>query len=412
MKSGAFTFGPYTLDLTRGCLRAASGGEIKLRPKCFELLRYLVENHDRLVRKDELAQAVWPNVIVTDDSLAQCISDLRNALNDVERRIIKTVTGQGYLFAAPVSISAIEGTNHSPVFASPRLSIVVLPFANLSGDPDQEYFADGVTDDLTTDLSRISGSFVIARSTAFTFKGRPVDVKQIGRELGVRYVLEGSVQRAGDQVRMNVQLIDAEGGAHVWADRFETNRSNLAEAQREITGRIAHALNLELVKDVGRRIEQERPVDLDVQDLIMRGWYWWYRTRSTIAMQEAQRAFERALEIDPRSVDARIGIATVLLVNSIGNFAPRSNSSFERDSARAEQLLLEAIESDPSRPMAILRWGGFVGCRTACRNRRSNMRSRSHLALMTITRMDSLVGRCCSLANPVTRSSSAKRPCG
>jgi TolB-like protein len=224
MKSGAFTFEGYTLDLTRGCLRAASG-EIKLRPKCFELLHYLVENLGRLVVKDELAQAVWPNVIVSDDSLAQCISDIRNALNDVERRIIKTIPRQGYLFAAPVSISAIEDTSHSPVFAPPRLSIVVLPFANLSGYPDQEYFADGVTDDLTTDLSRISGSFVIARSTAFTFKSRPVDVKQIGRELGVRYVLEGSVQRAGDQVRMNVQLIDAEGGAHVWAERARVLRS-------------------------------------------------------------------------------------------------------------------------------------------------------------------------------------------
>src|SRR5437660_1574288 len=227
MTSGAkqaFTFEGYTLDLTRGCLRAGED-EIKVRPKCFELLRYLVENPGRVLLKDEFAEAVWPKVIVTDDSLTQCISDLRNALNDVERRIIKTVRGQGYLFAAPISILAIEDTKHSPVFAPPRLSIVVLPFANLSGDPDQEYFADAVTDDLTTDLSRISGSFVIARSTAFTFKGKPADAKQIGRELGVRYVLEGSVQRAGDQVRMNVQLIDAEGGAHVWADRFETNRT-------------------------------------------------------------------------------------------------------------------------------------------------------------------------------------------
>jgi adenylate cyclase len=113
----------------------------------------------------------------------------------------------------------------------PRLSIVVLPFANLSNDPDQEYFADGITDDLTTDLSRISGSFVIARTTAFTYKGRPIDVKQIGRELGVRYILEGSVRRTGDQVRVNAQLIDAETGAHLWADQFDTSRANLAQAQ-------------------------------------------------------------------------------------------------------------------------------------------------------------------------------------
>src|SRR5438309_7478561 len=128
-------------------------------------------------------------------------------------------------------------------------------------DPEQEYFADGITDDLTTDLSRISDSFVIARTTAFAYKGKPVDVRQIGRELGVRYVLEGSVRRTGDQVQVNVQLIDAETGAHVWADRFDTNRANLAEAQSEITGGLARTLNAELVRDAGSRIEQEKAVD-------------------------------------------------------------------------------------------------------------------------------------------------------
>ena len=128
--------------------------------------------------------------------------------------------------------------------SAPRLSIVVLPFSNLSNDPDQEYFADGITDDLTSDLSRISGSFVIARTTAFTYKGKPIDVKQIGHELGVHYVLEGSVRRTGDQVRVNAQLIDAETGAHLWADQFDTDRANLAQAQSEITGRLAWTLNI------------------------------------------------------------------------------------------------------------------------------------------------------------------------
>jgi adenylate cyclase len=129
----------------------------------------------------------------------------------------------------------------SPRREIPRLSIVVLPFANLSNDPDHEYFADGITDDLTTDLSRISGSFVIARNTAFTYKGKSVDAKQVGRELGVRYVMEGSVRRSGDQIRVNIQLIDAETGAHLWADRFDTDRANVAEAQDAITSRLAHA---------------------------------------------------------------------------------------------------------------------------------------------------------------------------
>jgi adenylate cyclase len=240
----------------------------------------------------------------------------------------------------------------------PRLSIVVLPFANLSNDPDQEYFADGITDDLTTDLSRISGSFVIARNTAFTFKGKPIDVKQIGRELGVRYVLEGSVRRIGDQVRVNVQLIDAESGGHLWADRFDTDRVNLVEAQSEITGRLASTLNVELLRDASRRIEQEKKLDPDARDLVMRGWAWWYQPSSIANAQEALSAFERALEIDPRSNDARIGIARVLIGN-LGN--GWSSSSYRqdatiRDIARAERMLFEATESDAnqSMPYAIL----------------------------------------------------------
>ncbi len=200
--------------------------------------------------------------------------------------------------------------------SAPRLSIVVLPFSNLSSDPDQEYFADGITDDLTTDLSRISGSFVIARTTAFTYKGKPIDAKQIGRELGVRYVLEGSARRTGDQVRVNAQLIDAESGAHLWADQFDTNLVNLAKAQSEITGRLAWTLNIALLSDASHRIAQENAIDPDARDLVMRGWALWYGPQSPKAAQEALRAFERATEIDPSSTDARIGIARVLVGKS------------------------------------------------------------------------------------------------
>jgi TolB-like protein/DNA-binding winged helix-turn-helix (wHTH) protein len=215
--------------------------------------------------------------------------------------------------AGPQNPPAAASTESKP---APRLSIVVLPFENLSKDPDEEYFADGITDDLTSDLSRIAGSFVIARNTAFTYKGIAVDVKQISRELGVRYVLEGSVRRAGDQVQVNVQLIDAESGAHIWTDRCETDRRNLAETQGMITGRLARALNLELMRDAGRRIEEET-ADPDARDLVMRGWALWYRPRAPAANQEAQRAFERALEIDPRSIDAKIGLARALVTNLV-----------------------------------------------------------------------------------------------
>ncbi|HWB51114.1 MAG TPA: adenylate/guanylate cyclase domain-containing protein [Stellaceae bacterium] len=226
----------------------------------------------------------------------------------------------------------------------PRLSIIVLPFENLSHDPDQDYFADAITEDLTTDLSRIAGSFVIARNTAFTYKGIPVDVKQLGRDLGVHYVLEGSVRRVGDRVQVNVQLIGADSGAHVWADRFETNMRNLRDAQSEITGRLARTLNLELVQAVGRRIEREGSADPDAQDLIMRGWALYQRTPAASSRAGAMAAFAQALRIDPKSYDAKLGIASVLVVGlASGSDTP------EADEARAEALLNELLVRDSNR---------------------------------------------------------------
>ncbi len=177
---------------------------------------------------------------------------------------------------------------------SPRLSIVVLPFANLSHDPEQEYFADGITEDLTTDLSRIADSFVISRNTAFTYKGRRVDVRQVGRELGVRHVLEGSVRLTGDRVRVNVQLTDAETGAHLWADRFDTSRADLDQAQDEITGRLAHTLNRELVVAAVGRLEGQHKTDPDARDLVMRGWALWRRPTTISARQAARKELSGA----------------------------------------------------------------------------------------------------------------------
>jgi TolB-like protein/class 3 adenylate cyclase/Tfp pilus assembly protein PilF len=231
-----------------------------------------------------------------------------------------------------------------PGAAVPRLSIIVLPFENLSHDPDQDYFADAITEDLTTDLSRIAGSFVIARNTAFTYKGIAVDVKQLGRDLGVHYALEGSVRRVGDQVQVNVQLIDADSGAHVWADRFDTDRRNLTEAQSEITGRLARTLNLELVQAVGRQIEHEQPVNPDAQDLIMRGWALYQRAQAASSREDAKRAFEQALKIDPKSYEAKLGIASVLVVGlATGSDQP------EEDEAEAEKLLDDLLARDPNR---------------------------------------------------------------
>jgi adenylate cyclase len=252
----------------------------------------------------------------------------------------------------PTGVASHAGSLAVPATV-PRLSIVVLPFANLSNDPEQEYFADGITDDLTADLSRISGSFVIARNTAFTYKGKPVDVRQLGHELGVRYLLEGSVRRTGDRVRVNAQLIDTENGAHIWADRIDTDLSNLMETQDEITGRLAQTLNLELVEAVSRRLEQERAVDPDSRDEVMRGWAWYYRPMSKGAVQEARGAFERALEVDSHSIDAKIGIASVL----VRKVAEGWSNDRHEDEALAEMLLLEVLERDTSRPSAHYAFG-------------------------------------------------------
>jgi TolB-like protein len=298
-----------------------------------------------------------PGGICVSGTVRDHIGDrLHYAFEDMGEQRVKNITRPVRVYAlsaaavasSPPGVATAEAGKPVASSTSPRLSIVVLPFANMSNDPEQEYFADGITDDLTTDLSRISGSFVIARNTAFTYKGKSVDVKQVGRELGVRYVLEGSVRRVGDQVRVNVQLVDAESGAHLWADRFDTVRANLAQAQDEITGRLARTLNLELVEASVRRSEQERAVDPDARDLVMRGWALYNRMAFAATREEAQRAFERALEIDPGSVDARIGLGEVLVAEDV---ADRS-SSYHQNITRAEQLLFEALERDPKRSRA------------------------------------------------------------
>jgi TolB-like protein/class 3 adenylate cyclase len=228
--------------------------------------------------------------------------------------------------------------------SEPPFSIVVLPFANQSRDPDQEYFVAGITEDLTALLSRIPGSVVIARNTAFAYKGKSADAQQVSRELDVRYILEGSVRRAGEQVRLKVLLIDDETGRRLWSEQFDTDRANLVDTENEIIGRLVQSLGWE-----HRKISPAQPglhkIDPDARDLIMRGRAWSYRPYSAETWEEAQTAFEQALEIDPRSVEARVDLASVLG----GRLANGWSNSRQRDPAHAELLLREALERDASR---------------------------------------------------------------
>ena len=210
--------------------------------------------------------------------------------------------------ARPIRVYALARADATPGKPGPpHLSIVVLPFTNIGGDPEQDYFVDGVTESLTTDLSRIAGSFVIARNTAFTYKGKPNDVKQIGRELNVRYVLEGSVQRGGNRMRVNVQLIDAETGNHLWAERFDKPLADLFDMQDEIVARLARQLDAELVAAEARRAE--RAPDPDAMDLYFQGTACWHKGQSPEILSQARGYFERALARDPGNVEALLGAA-------------------------------------------------------------------------------------------------------
>jgi adenylate cyclase len=208
--------------------------------------------------------------------------------------------------APSARVASVPSTASTPPpVTAPRLSIVVLPFANLSNDPEQQYFADGITEDLTTDLSRLADMFVISRNTAFTYRDKQVGTKQIGRELRVRYVLEGSVRRSGNQVRISAQLIDAETDAHIWAERFEGVLSDLFALQDEVTRRIAVALELEMVG-----IEAARPAQqADALDYILRGRAEMAKPTSRDRKTEAIKLFEQALMLDPQSVAAQSWLA-------------------------------------------------------------------------------------------------------
>jgi TolB-like protein/class 3 adenylate cyclase len=237
--------------------------------------------------------------------------------------------------------------------AAPRLSIVVLPFANIGGDPEQEHFVDGVTESLTTDLSRIRGAVVIARNTAFTYKGKPLDVKTIGRDLNVRYVLEGSVQRGGNRMRVNVQLIDAETGNHLWAERFDKPLADLFDMQDEIVARLAGALNTELIAAEARRAEQAPTPDS--MDPYFQGMAWYNKGLIPHNLAQARGFFDRALTADPDNVDALIGSAAADVVEGANSFVTDPIAAF----AAAETKLSKALSSVPDHALGHM-WLGFA----------------------------------------------------
>ena len=346
-----YLFEDYALDADRRELLKADR-PIAVQPQVFDVLAFLIANRGRVVSKDEIIEAVWDGRVVSESTLTSRINSARSAVGDSgeAQRLIRTASRKGFRFigavreTAPpepptqqpptgVSSAAALAPNGKP----PRLSIVVLPFANLGGNPDHEPFVDGVTESLTTDLSRIRGSFVIARHTAFTYKGKAIDLKQIGRELGVRYVLEGSILRSGERMRINGQLVDAETGAHVWAERFDKAVADLFATQDEIVTRLAAQLNAALVSAEARRAE--RSPHPDSMDFFFRGKACFNKGYDPVELARVQSFFSEALRIDAENIDALVFVDALLAVSNFNaeNGAARLAVA-ERNAARALSL--------------------------------------------------------------------------
>ena len=284
------------------------GGLVALEPQVFDLLEFLIRARDRVVSRDDVLEAVWHGRIVSDATLSSRISAARAAIGDNgdEQRLIRTIARKGFRFVGEVHEESSGIESPAPRAIAPLLigpAIAVLPFTNMSGDPEQEYFADGMVEDIITALSRCSGLIVIARNSSFTYKGKSVDVREVGRALGVAYVLEGSVRRAGSRLRITGQLIDAVTGAHLWADRFDGGASEVFALQDEITERVVAAVEptLELAESGRRRAMPAG--ELDAYDLLLRA----SSLRDAFTAESlgaAIRCLDQALAIDPSYVPA------------------------------------------------------------------------------------------------------------
>jgi TolB-like protein/cytochrome c-type biogenesis protein CcmH/NrfG len=313
MASLSYIFEDFVLNTDRRELRRRTA-LVAVEPQVFDLLVHLIRHRDRVVSKDELLASIWHGRIVSESALFNRINAARSAIGDTgeEQRLIKTLPRKGLRFVGDVredDVVAEVGTYTRPL-PSPSLllpdrpSIAVLPFTNLSGDPDQDYFADGLTEDLITGLAHIRWLFVIARNSTFVYKSRPVSVSQVSRELGVRYVLEGSVRRGGNRLRISAQLIDAATGAHHWAERYDREIGDIFAVQDEITRSVAGAIEPHLLAAEGLRTLSRSAEDLGAWELVARALtHFWRLTREDCAA--AVEPLKRAVETYPDYAPAR-----------------------------------------------------------------------------------------------------------
>jgi TolB-like protein/class 3 adenylate cyclase len=316
-------------------------GEQRLKNIAQPVRAYAVTPAAIAAVKAESPSPAGAAIRASDAPKSRRISTRRGALAAV--LALALLAAGGYAWRAGYAPRFMAASVDDKLAHAPRLSIVALPFENLSGDKEQDYFADGITDDLTTDLSHLEGSFVISRGTAFTYKGKPIDAKEIGRDLGVRYLLEGSVRRLGDKVEVNAQLISTETGAHVWADRFEGDRTDLGNLQLEFVSRLANSLGVELVKAEALRAARERPRNPDAVDLAMQAEVKLNLPSSKGTLNEAVTLSEHAVALDPHNVRALTVLANALAVRA--DRGPADNPA--DDIVRAEKAIDVALALEP-----------------------------------------------------------------
>jgi TolB-like protein/Flp pilus assembly protein TadD len=347
-----YLFEEYVFDTDRRELHRGTD-LVSVTPQVFDLLDYLIRNRGRVVSKDDLISAIWNGRIVSDAALTTRLNAARCAIGDSgeEQRLIKTFPRKGFRFVGQVR-EAREVASPNPGDApesAPAVpdkpSIAVLPFENMSGDPEQEYFADGMVEEITTALSRFKWLFVVDRNSSFTFKGKAVDVKEVGRRLGVRYVLEGSVRKGSGKVRITGQLIDAVTGAHLWADRFERDLIDVFALQDEVTVAVVSAIEPKMLQAEIAMATRRRPENLTAYDYFLRALPQYYlATREGFA--EVIRLAHRALELDPRFGSAAALAGDCHVNNVVLGYA--NDPQFDRKEAvRLARLALSIDDSDP-----------------------------------------------------------------
>jgi TolB-like protein len=347
-----YIFDAYALDPGRRELKRGSD-LVPLEPQVFDLLVYLIENRDRVVSKDDVIASVWQGRIVSESTLTSRINAARKAIGDSggQQNLIRTIARKGFRFVGTLRDelrpNAAPATPAQEEFPLPdRPSIAVLPFANMSGDPEQEYFSDGISEDIITALSKLRWFFVIARNSSFTYKGKAVHLKQVADELGVAYVVEGSVRKSGDRVRITAQLNDVATGGHIWAERYDRSLADVFAVQDEITEAIVAAIEPQIYAAENFRSRRKPPDSLDAWDLVMRALsHYWRVTRQDSMV--AQALLEKAISIDPN-----YGQALGVLATSYMFTAHLGWGDLPTAMVAAEKHALAAIRIDSQDPWA------------------------------------------------------------